>query len=142
MEKYKKYLGIKHDYNDQTCISLIADIYKNELQDDSLFTILWKWIGMNKGRHNHGSKWWKFIDSENFNKFLNEYAIKIDNIIDIQEYDVIMFSNLRRRIPIHFGMYIGQNMMIHMQEKSYSKIEMLSEMWRGRIHSVYRSKMV
>ena len=121
---------------------MIADIYKQELQDDSLFTILWKWIGMEKGRHNYGNKWWKFIDSENFNKFLTEYAIKIDNIIDIQEYDVIMFSTPRRRIPIHFGMYIGQNMMIHMQEKSYSKIEMLNDIWRGKIHGIYRSKMV
>ena len=53
-----------------------------------------------------------------------------------------MFATRQRKIPIHFGMYIGQNMMIHIEEGSYSKIDMLNDNWRGKVHSVYRRKMV
>ena len=34
MEKYRKYLGRKHDYLKTNCITLIADIYEKELQRD------------------------------------------------------------------------------------------------------------
>jgi len=39
-------------------------------------------------------------------------------------------------------MYIGQNMMIHIEEKSYSRIDMLNQDWREKIYGVYRRKVV
>ena len=142
MQKYRKYLGIKHDYYNTNCITLIADIYKNELYNEDIFKEIWDYLDIKDGHPEYKGKWWKFFDLKRWNKFLKEYCKKIENLTEIQEYDVIVFNASRRQIPIHFGMYIGQNMMIHLQEKSYSKIEMLSDMWRGRIHSVYRRKMV
>ena len=141
MEKYQKYLGIKHDYAHTNCITLIANIYEHELHRDAFFTKLWEYIDIKEGRPEQKSRWWKFLQYKNLLKYAKEYAIKVESITDLQEYDIIIFKS-RSNIPIHFGMYIGQNMMIHIQEKEYSKIEMLNDNWRGKIHSVYRSKMV
>ena len=142
MQKYRKYLGIKHDYHNTNCITLIADIYKNELPNEDTFKKIWDYLDIKEGHPEQEDKWWKFFDLKRWNKFLKEYCKKIENLTEIQEYDVIVFSTSRRRIPIHFGMYIGQNYMIHLEEKSTSKIEMLNDDWREKIHSVYRRKMV
>ena len=142
MQKYRKYLGIKHDYHNTNCITLIADIYKNELPNEDTFKKIWDYLDITEGHPEQEDKWWKFFDLKRWNKFLKEYCKKIENLTEIQEYDVIVFSTSRRRIPIHFGMYIGQNYMIHLEEKGTSKIEMLTDTWRGKIHSVYRRKMV
>ena len=142
MEKYQKYLGIKHNYYNTNCITLIANIYKNELQNEDIFKKIWDCLDIKEGHPEHEEKWWKFFDLKKWNTFLKDHCKKIENLTDIKEYDVIVFSVSRRRIPTHFGMYIGQNYMIHLEDKNTSKIEMLNDDWRGKIHSVYRRKMV
>ena len=142
MEKYKKYLGIKHDYHNTNCITLIASIYKNELQDEDIFKNIWICLDIKEGHPKHEEKWWKFFDLKKWKSFLKEYCDRIESLTEIHEYDVIIFSTPRRSIPVHFGMYIGQNYMIHLEENNTSKIEMLNDNWRGKIHSVYRRKVV
>ena len=141
MEKYKKYLGKKHNYFNTNCITLIAEIYENELQRDD-FKKIWEFVDLKEGHPEQESRWWKFFTLKKLLKCAKEYGIKIEKITDIEEYDFIIFTTKKRKIPIHFGMYIGQNMMIHIEEGSYSKIDMLNDSWRERIHSVYRRKMV
>jgi len=141
MQKYRKYLGIKHDYQNTNCITLIAEIYEKELHRDD-FTKIWEYLNLPDGHPEQENKWWKFFTLQKLLQCTQKYATKIENIVDLQEYDVIIFSAPRRRIPVHFGMYIGQNYMIHLEEKSTSKIEMLNDDWREKIHSVYRRKMV
>jgi|TARA_R110000764_G_scaffold204448_1_gene289725 hypothetical protein len=141
MEKYKKYLGKKHNYLNTNCITLIAEIYENELQRDD-FKKIWEFVDLKEGHPEQESRWWKFFTLKKLLKCAKEYGIKIEKITDIEEYDFIIFTTKKRKIPIHFGMYIGQNMMIHIEEGSYSKIDMLNDSWRERIHSVYRRKMV
>jgi hypothetical protein len=141
MEKYKKYLGKKHNYLNTNCITLIAEIYENELQRDD-FKKIWEFVDLKEGHPEQESRWWRFFSLKKLLNCAHEYGIKIEQITDIEEYDFIIFTNKKRKIPIHFGMYIGQNMMIHIEEGSYSKIDMLNDNWRERIHSVYRRKMV
>ena len=141
MKKYKKYLGKKHDYFHTNCITLIAEIYETELQRDD-FKKIWKLLDLKEGHPEQESRWYKVFNLQKLLKCTQEYGIKIEKLTDIKEYDVIMFATRQRKIPIHFGMYIGQNMMIHIEEGSYSKIDMLNDNWRGKIHSVYRRKMV
>lgn len=141
MEKYKKYLGKKHNYLNTNCITLIAEIYETELQRDD-FKKIWEFVNIKEGHPEQESRWGKFFTLKKLLKCAHEYGIKIEKLTDIEEYDFIIFTTKKRKIPIHFGMYIGQNMMIHIEEGSYSKIDMLNDNWRERIHSVYRRKMV
>ena len=99
-------------------------------------------MDVKEGHPDQESRWLRFFTLKKLLKCAQEYGIKIEKITDIEEYDFIIFTTKKRKIPIHFGMYIGQNMMIHIEEGSYSKIDMLNDNWRERIHSVYRRKMV
>ena len=139
MKKYKKYLGKKHNYFHTNCITLIAEIYETELQRDD-FKKIWKLLDLKEGHPEQESKWYKFF-TQSLVSVLGIIQIQ-KKLTDIKEYDVIIFATRQRKIPIHFGMYIGQNMMIHIEEGSYSKIDMLNDNWRGKVHSVYRRKMV
>ena len=141
MQKYRKYLGRKHDYYNTNCITLIAEIYETELQRDD-FKKIWEFVNIKEGHPEQESRWWRVIALKKLFNCAQKYGIKIEKITDIEEYDFIIFTTKKRKIPIHFGMYIGQNMMIHIEEGSYSKIDMLNDNWRERIHSVYRRKMV
>ncbi len=97
MKKYKKYLGIPHDYQTTNCITLIADIYKNELQRDD-FKKVWDYLDIKDGHPEQGSRWWRFLQLKKLLKFTKDNAVKVENLTDLQEYDVIIFSTNRREI--------------------------------------------
>jgi cell wall-associated NlpC family hydrolase len=94
-----------------------------------------------EGHPEQKSRWWKIYTLQRLLECTKEYATEVKDITQLQEYDVIMFKS-EKSSPLHFGMYIGQNMMIHIEEKSYSRIDMLNQDWREKIYGVYRRKVV
>ena len=137
--KYLKYLGVKHDYLTNNCITLINDIYKNELNSD-VFDSLWDHLDMPFGKPLEGRRWMKRVSFDSITDWASKIATKV-NLTDTQEYDVILFKS-GRLIPTHFGLYIGNNKFIHLEETKYSKIDVLNDTWREQIHSIWRWKNI
>lgn len=133
--KYTKYLDRKHDYSDHNCITLINEIYKNELNSD-IFDSFWDLVNMPEGKVQDGRAWMRRISLETVENWASTVARKV-NLTELQEYDVIVFKS-RRSIPIHFGMYVGINRFIHLEEGRYSKIDILNDTWRDLIGSIWR----
>ena len=137
MTDYIKYLGIKHDYLTNNCITLISDIYKNELGSD-VFDSLWAHLKIPEGKPIDGRKWMKRVSFDSIINWASTVAKKV-NLTELQEYDVILFKS-GRLIPTHFGLYISNNRFIHLEELRTSKIDVLNDYWRGQIHSTWRWK--
>ena len=137
MTDYVNYLGIKHDYQNVNCITLIEKIYKEELKSD-VFKSLWTHLNLSDGKPTEGRRWKFKITLEKIEEWIatNEQRIKLT---DVEEYDVIIFKSKKNR-PIHFGMYVGGNKFIHIEEESSSMISSLNQIWREQLHSIYRRK--
>lgn len=133
--KYIKYLGKRHDYLNNNCITLINEIYKTELKSN-IFDSLWEYLGIPEGKPLDGRGWMKRISLESLEGWASTNAKKVD-LTEMQEYDVIIFK-AGRLIPTHFGMYIGANKFIHLEEGRLSKIDVLNSNWRGMIASIWR----
>jgi len=133
--KYNKYLGIKHNYLETNCITLIDFIYKQELSCN-IFDDLWSFLSLPKGQVLDNRTWMRRFSLELLEEWASKVAIKV-NLTTTKEYDVIIFKS-QRMLPIHFGMYIGMNRFIHVEEGSYSRIAVLDQFWRDRIANIWR----
>jgi hypothetical protein len=133
--KYLKYLNKKHDYSENNCITLINEIYKNELQSN-IFDGVWDYIDIPEGKPLDGKGWMRRISLESLETWASLNAKKVI-LTDIQEYDVIIFK-AGRLVPTHFGMYIGNNKFIHLEEGRFSRIDRLTDNWRESIASIWR----
>jgi len=133
--KYNKYLGIKHNYLEYNCITLIDSIYKNEL-NSNVFEALWNFLNLPGGKPQDGRGWMKRYSLDSIETWASKVATKV-NLTEMQEYDVIVFKSVRL-IPSHFGMYVGYNKFIHVAEGKYSSIDVLTEDWRNQISSIWR----
>ncbi len=133
--KYLKYLNKKHDYLENNCITLISEIYKNELNSNA-FDKLWIYLDMPEGKPQDGKAWMKRFSIQDIEYGASLVAKKVD-LTDLQEYDVILFKS-KRLLPIHFGMYVGYNKFIHLEEGRFSKIDVLNTNWREMIASIWR----
>jgi hypothetical protein len=132
---YVKYLNRKHDYSTNNCITLINEIYKNDLSSD-IFDSFWEYASIPEGKITDGRAWMRRITVETIENWASTVAKKV-NLTEAQEYDVIVFKS-KRALPIHFGMYIGKNRFIHLEEGRYSKIDVLNDDWREFIGSIWR----
>lgn len=133
--KYLKYLNKKHDYRENNCITLINEIYKNELQSN-VFDSLWDYIKVPEGKPLEGRAWMRRVSLESLENWASLNAKKVI-LTEIQEYDVIIFK-AGRLVPTHFGMYIGNNKFIHLEEGRFSRIDNLNDNWREVIASIWR----
>lgn len=133
--KYLKYLGKKHNYLENNCITLINDIYKTEL-NSNVFDSLWLYLNMPEGKPLEGKAWMKRFSIQDIETGASLVAKKVD-LTDLQEYDVILFKS-GRLLPTHFGMYVGYNKFIHLEEGRFSKIDNLNDNWRNMIASIWR----
>ncbi len=133
--KYLKYLNKKHDYLENNCITLINEIYKIELNSNA-FDELWVYLSMPEGKPQDGKAWMKRFSIQDIEYGASLVAKKVD-LTDLQEYDVILFKS-KRLLPIHFGMYVGYNKFIHLEEGRFSKIDVLNDNWRDMIASIWR----
>jgi hypothetical protein len=133
--KYLKYLNKKHDYLENNCITLINEIYKTELNSNA-FDELWGYLDMPDGKPQDGKAWMKRFSIQDIEYGASLVAKKVD-LTELQEYDVILFKS-KRLLPIHFGMYVGYNKFIHLEEGRFSKIDILNVNWRDMIASIWR----
>lgn len=125
----------KHDYMGINCISLIDQIYKEEL-GITHFDTLWKILDFPEGKANMGRAWIKKVTFEKIDEWATQYAKKV-SLTKAREYDVIVFKSRSGR-PFHFGMCIGGGRFIHVQQDSYVMIDYITS-WIDSVHLVYRS---
>jgi len=133
--KYLKYLGLKHNYTEHNCITLIDSIYKNELKSN-VFDGLWEYLELPEGRPKDGRGWMKRFSISSLETWASTVATKV-NLTELQEYDVIIFKS-GRLIPTHFGLYVENNRFIHLAEGKFSKIDILDQEYREEIASIWR----
>lgn len=125
-----KYIGIKHNYDENNCFTIINDIYTKELNkplDDSLDR-----VGTNLVVD---KRWFKTFTTNVINKETENF--KQINLPDLVSFDILLFKDGKNRIN-HFGMYTNGIEFLHLPEKGYSRIDMLDDYWRGRLYGCYR----
>tara|TARA_B110000503_G_C7118037_1_gene401216 strand:+ start:279 stop:698 length:420 start_codon:yes stop_codon:yes gene_type:complete len=132
--KYDKYLGIKHSYTQINCVSLLDIIYKEQLHSNA-FTKICGMLDIKSLYAYKDKQWMHNIKKSEVEACITSIARKII-LTDIQEYDVILFRH--KKVLTHFGMYIGQNSFIHVEEGRESKIDKLTDKWREEISSIWR----
>ncbi len=137
MEKYLPYLKIKHSWDKINCLTLIEDIYNKQLNID--FFATWERLKRTDGTSNIDKFWFrKYTINELENEL--QYWKKI-NITESQEYDVLVFTSLKK-VPIHFGMYIHSNKFIHVIEEQYCRFSELDQEYRDKLRGVYRHEIM
>lgn len=134
---YTKYLGIKHDYVNNNCATLINQIFMGEL-GSNVINKIWPVIDMPGGSNTIGKNFFKMLTFKQLTDWADSFARRV-NLTELQEYDVILFKTKAGR-PIHFGLYIERNKFIHLMEDEHSRIEELNDEWRNKIYTIYRFK--
>lgn len=131
--KYIKYLIYKHTWNYINCLTLIELIYEEQLGID--FSDIWDELEIPDGTTDANINWFKKYHKKFLKlKLLNWTKISLQQL---QEYDIILFKN-RKGLINHFGMYIGENKFIHVEQDIYTNINELNEHWRDSILAIYR----
>lgn len=132
MQKYRKYLTIKHDWDKDNCVTIIRDIYKDFLNIDlnDIFSQSTTNL-VNNADNNWYKKWGK---SELRNEL--KHWTKI-NLPDLQEYDILIFIS-EKSGNMHFGLYIESNTFIHLREGQYVTFTLLDDVWRKMLYGCYR----
>ena len=84
----------------------------------------------------------EFCDSQNFDKFFEkENFVKIEGIENARKHDIIVFKYLEN-YPSHFGIYLGQNHILHQPRNKKSIIEKLTDAEKRRIYCFVRSNQI
>ena len=84
----------------------------------------------------------EFCDSQNFDKFFEkENFVKIEGIENARKHDIIVFKYLENH-PSHFGIYLGQNHILHQPRNKKSIIEKLTDAEKRRIYCFVRSNQI
>ena len=127
---YQQYLGLKHEYGSIDCICLIQAFYKQQLGIDIELPLYTK-----------SRKWMYSLTASQIDEWALKYAIKT-TLTKAQNYDLIVFKSNKQHIINHFGMFLLPNRMLHVEENSMSKIEMLSDYWINSIYAIYRHEQL
>tara|TARA_Y100000034_G_C6899105_1_gene415221 strand:+ start:2299 stop:2715 length:417 start_codon:yes stop_codon:yes gene_type:complete len=133
MEKYLKYLYREHDYQGINCLTLIEQIYL-ELLNINFFE-MWHRVGT-AGNSEDVSSRWKFLYKHKIIEELTHWK-KIE-LVNIKEYDILVFNSKKKDLINHFGMYIGENKFIHISENRYSQLSELNQDYRDVLFGVFR----
>lgn len=132
IQKYNKYLSIKHDWDNNNCLTIIRDIYKENLNID-LNAIFFR--ADTDGISDVDTNWYKKWDEGYLKNELKHW--KKINLPDLQEYDILIFISKKSR-NMHFGMYIESNTFIHLRERQYVTFNLLDAVWRNMLYGCYR----
>lgn len=135
MRKYIHYLDVAHSWGGINCFTLIEDIYNNFLNID--LSDIWKRVGWEDGKTGIDRTW---IRKYQYKQLLNEmkYWDKVE-ITDLQEFDILVFTS-KQNNPIHFGLYVGQNTFLHVEEKSFCSFALFDDVHRGRFYGAFRHR--
>lgn len=120
--KYAKYLGHNFEYNTSDCLSLVENFYKNELN-------------INFGHPFRDSNWFQISPQRIESEFKSYKFSKVNNL---QYGDLIVVQYPGRNFPSHFGVYIGNDEILHHRSGGYSCIEKYSALLKGLTKFVLR----
>jgi len=124
--EFNNYIGRKFEIGESDCYSLVRSFYEAEL-------------GVSLGHHYRDKNWRSYL-SDLFEKhFENEGFYEVD---ELKKYDCILFSNGKNKPCSHISLYLGNDLILHQPEKSYSKIESLTGRHLKLIKKVIRHKNV
>lgn len=126
MLNISKYLFIPHSYDDVNCVSLIQLFYEKELN-----------IILEVPEYEKSRRWSAFFTTDSVDAWAINKASKVE-LTAAKNYDLMIFKSPRTNKLSHFGMYVESNKMLHIEEKSTSKIELLSSYWLEQLYGVYR----
>ena len=122
----QRYLGLKHNYTDVNCISLIQSFYKNELD-----------IQFDTPNYPKSRRWLKSYDSSFMEEWISKDWTKVQ-LTDAKNYDVMVFKSEKSELIIHFGMYLMPSKMLHIEEGGFSCVQTLSDYWVDSLHMICR----
>lgn len=120
----QQYLFIPHNYDDVNCVTLIQRFYKNELG-----------IELKIPQYEKSRRWSAFFTPSSVDDWAKNNAKKV-SLTSAKNYDLMVFKSKNRLT--HFSMYVESNRMLHIEEGSTSKIEVLSDYWLQQLYGVYR----
>lgn len=121
-----EYLFLPHSYGDVNCVSLIQRFYANELD-----------ITLDIPDYEKSRRWSAFFTTKSVDFWATQNAKKVE-LTAAKNYDLMIFKSRNSNKLTHFAMYIESNRMLHIEEGSTSKIEMLSDYWLQQLYGVYR----
>ena len=123
-ESYQnKYVGRQFEIGVSDCLSLVSDYYKNELN-----------IELPNIKREDG--WYKKapnIINENIPLALIKVELK-----NGQKNDIAVFDLLNNGTPCHFGIYLGNDLILHHSRNKLSTIELMSPERKRRIAYLLR----
>lgn len=122
---FEKYLFLPHSYTDLNCVSLIQRFYSCELKIDLLLP-----------EYEKSRRWSAFFTTNSVDDWASNNAKKV-NLQYAKNYDLMIFKSKNNKLT-HFAMYVETNRMLHTEEGSFSKIELLSDYWIQQLYGVYR----
>lgn len=120
----QQYLGLSHYYGQIDCIRLVQLFYEKELN-----------IKFELPEYPHSNDWMRVFTLEHFEKEIEHIAKKIE-LTAAENFDLLVFKHKNR--IIHFGIFIMPNKMLHIERGKSSRIDLLSDKWRGLLFGVYR----
>ena len=130
-ENLINYIGLRHDYDNINCITIIDRFFKTELDIDDIEKLIPPDI-VNR-------RWMKKISLEQIDEWALQYGIKVP-LTEAQDFDVMVFRSHTFTRPIHFGMFVKPCHMLHLEEGRTSRYESISNEWLGALYAIYRHK--
>ncbi len=122
--KFNKYLGIKFEYGQNDCFSLIQEFYSNE------FEIKLPDIQRNKNWYENNSN----LIIENISSF------GFHSIEQPKYGDIILVRRTDQKLPRHLMIYLKNDTVLHNSLNSYSVIESYSYAMKLQTHTILRHK--
>lgn len=122
----QQYLGKRHRYGEFDCITLVKQFYKHELGLD--FSI---------PSYPNSRAWIKTYDLDYLDQWIMQYGKKVE-LTAAKNYDLISFKSENSNFFMHFGIFLAPNRLLHIEEGSVSKVDILDDYWRKHIYAVYR----
>ena len=113
-----KYVGRSFEIGVSDCLSLVAGYYKEELG------IILPEIKRKKGWYKENKNIVKENTPSNFKKISFEAA---------QKNDLLVFDMLNNDLPCHFGIYLGNDIILHQPREKLSTIEILTDAMKKRL---------
>lgn len=113
-----KYVGRNFEIGISDCLSLVSDYYKDELN------IILPQIERKEGWYKNNPN----IVIENTPKNFKQIEFK-----DAQKNDLLVFDMLKNNLPCHFGIYLGNDVILHQPRNQQSIIELITNQMKKRI---------
>lgn len=113
-----KYLGRSFEIGVSDCLSLVAEYYKNELG------VILPDIQRSEGWYKNHPNIVRDNTPKNF--------VKIE-FKDAQKNDLLVFDMLKNNQPCHFGIYLGNDIILHQLRNKFSVLEELTEVMKKKL---------